>query len=184
MPFGYDHKYTYSHIGFNLKITDWQAAIGASQVKKLPAYIQKRTDNAAYLTKALSDLKQWLILPEVKEGVKASWFGYLISVKPDAPFTKQQLVEYLEQNGIGTRQLFAGNLLRQPLMVNNDVALRIGSSALLNSCDLTEKEYALLPNTDFIMNNTFWVGTFPALGEKELSKTSEVMHRFVQEHTK
>ncbi len=184
LPFGYDHKYTYSHIGFNLKITDWQAAIGASQVKKLPAYIQKRTDNAAYLTKALSDLKQWLILPEVKEGVKASWFGYLISIKPDAPFTKQQLVEYLEQNGIGTRQLFAGNLLRQPLMVNNDVALRIGSSALLNSCDLTEKEYALLPNTDFIMNNTFWVGTFPALGEKELSKTSEVMHRFVQEHTK
>lgn len=184
LPFGYDHKYTYSHIGFNLKITDWQAAIGVSQVKKLPGYIAKRTQNAAYLTDALSDLTQWLILPRIQEGVKPSWFGYLISVKPDAPFTKQQLVEYLEANGIGTRQLFAGNLLRQPMMTENDVALRIGNSALLHSCDLGEKEFALLPNTDYIMNNTFWVGTFPALGEKELAKTSAVIHQFVKEHTK
>ena len=184
LPFGYDHKYTYSHIGFNLKITDWQAAIGASQVKKLPGYIAKRTQNAAYLTDALSDLTQWLILPRIQEGVKPSWFGYLISVKPDAPFTKQKLVEYLEANGIGTRQLFAGNLLRQPMMTENDVALRIGNSALLHSRDLGEKEFALLPNTDYIMNNTFWVGTFPALGEKELAKTSAVIHQFVKEHTK
>lgn len=184
LPFGYDHKYTYSHIGFNLKITDWQAAIGVSQVKKLPGYIAKRTQNAAYLTDALSDLTQWLILPRIQEGVKPSWFGYLISVKPDASFTKQQLVEYLEANGIGTRQLFAGNLLRQPMMTENDVALRIGNSALLHSRDLGEKEFALLPNTDYIMNNTFWVGTFPALGEKELAKTSAVIHQFVKEHTK
>lgn len=184
LPFGYDHKYTYSHIGFNLKITDWQAAIGVSQVKKLQGYIAKRTQNAAYLMDALSDLTQWLILPRIQEGVKPSWFGYLISVKPDAPFTKQQLVEYLEANGIGTRQLFAGNLLRQPMMTENDVALRIGNSALLHSCDLGEKEFALLPNTDYIMNNTFWVGTFPALGEKELAKTSAVIHQFVKEHTK
>lgn len=184
LPFGYDHKYTYSHIGFNLKITDWQAAIGGSQVKKLPGYIAKRTQNAAYLTHALSDLTQWLVLPRIQEGVKPSWFGYLISVKPEAPFTKQQLVEYLEANGIGTRQLFAGNLLRQPMMTENEVALRIGSSALLNSRDLGEKEFALLPNTDYIMNNTFWVGTFPALGEKELAKTSAVIHKFVEEHTK
>lgn len=184
LPFGYDHKYTYSHIGFNLKITDWQAAIGVSQVQKLPAYIQKRTENAAYLTAALADLQDYLILPRVNEGVKASWFGYLISVKPSAPFTKQQLVEYLESHGVGTRQLFAGNLLRQPMMVENDVTLRIGNSGLLKSKELTEKEYSLLPNTDFIMNNTFWVGTFPALGEKELSKTSAVIHEFVKEHTK
>lgn len=184
LPFGYDHKYTYSHIGFNLKITDWQAAIGVSQVQKLPAYIQKRAENAAYLTAALADLQEYLILPRVNEGVKASWFGYLISVKPSAPFTKQQLVEYLESHGVGTRQLFAGNLLRQPMMVENDVALRIGNSGLLKSKDLTEQDYALLPNTDFIMNNTFWVGTFPALGEKELSKTSAVIHEFVKEHTK
>lgn len=184
LPFGYDHKYTYSHIGFNLKITDWQAALGVSQVKKLPAYIQKRTENAAFLTKSLSDLTDYLILPKVAEDVKASWFGYLISVKPTAPFTKQQLVEYLEENGIGTRQLFAGNLLRQPMMVDNEVELRIGNGGLMKSCNLTEKEYALLPNTDFIMNNTFWVGTFPALTEKELAKTSQVIHNFVQEHTK
>ncbi len=184
LPFGYDHKYTYSHVGFNLKITDWQAALGVSQVKKLPAYIQKRTDNAAFLTQHLADLSQWLILPEVKKECRPSWFGYLISVRPDAPFTKQQLVEYLEQNGIGTRQLFAGNLLRQPMMVENEIPLRIGNSGVLKSCDLTEKEYALLPNTDFIMNHTFWVGTFPALGEKELTKTCEVIHRFVREHTK
>lgn len=184
LPFGYDHKYTYSHIGFNLKITDWQAAIGVSQVKKLPTYIQKRTDNAAYLTKHLEDLKNYLILPTVKEGCKASWFGYLISVKPDAPFTKQKLVEYLEEHGIGTRQLFAGNLLRQPALVNNDIALRIGNSPLLNSRDLTEKEYSLLPKTDFIMNNTFWVGTFPALGEDELARTVKTIHDFVRENTK
>ena len=184
LPFGYDHKYTYSHVGFNLKITDWQAALGVSQVKKLPAYIQKRTDNAAFLAKHLADLTRWLILPEVKKECHPSWFGFLISVRPEAPFTKQQLVEYLEQNGVGTRQLFAGNLLRQPMMVENEIPLRIGNSGLLKSCDLTEKEYALLPNTDFIMNHTFWVGTFPALGEKELTKTCEVIHRFVQEHTK
>lgn len=184
LPFGYDHKYTYSHIGFNLKITDWQAAIGVSQVKKLPGYIAKRTQNAAYLTEALSDLTQWLVLPRIQEGVKPSWFGYLISVKPDAPFTKQQLVEYLETNGIGTRQLFAGNLLRQPMMTENDITLRIGNSALLNSRGLGENEFALLPNTDYIMNNTFWVGTFPALTEKELAKTSAVIHTFVKEHTK
>ena len=184
LPFGYDHKYTYSHIGFNLKITDWQAAIGVIQIKKLPVYIQKRTDNAAYLTKHLEDLKDYLILPTVKEGCKASWFGYLISVNPDAPFTKQKLVEYLEGHGIGTRQLFAGNLLRQPALVNNDIALRIGNSPLLNSRDLTEKEYSLLPKTDFIMNNTFWVGTFPALGEEELARTVKTIQDFVKENTK
>jgi CDP-6-deoxy-D-xylo-4-hexulose-3-dehydrase len=184
LPFGYDHKYTYSHVGFNLKITDWQAAIGLSQIKKLPTYIQKRTDNAAYLTKALSDLQEYLILPRVHEGVKASWFGYLISVKPGAPFTKQQLVEYLEEHGIGTRQLFAGNFLRQPALVNDEIMLRIGNSPLLKSCDLTEKQYALLPNTEFIMNNTFWIGTFPALGENELARMSQAIHDFVKEKIK
>lgn len=184
LPFGYDHKYTYSHIGFNLKITDWQAAIGVSQIKKLPAYIAKRTQNASYLTEHLQDLQDYLILPTVHEGVKASWFGYLISVKKEAPFTKQQLVEYLEEHQIGTRQLFAGNLLRQPAFVSDDIALRIGNSALLNSRHLTEKEYALLPNTEFIMNNTFWVGTFPALGEEELARTVKTIHDFVKEHTK
>ncbi len=183
LPFGYDHKYTYSHLGFNLKITDWQAALGISQLKKLPAYLKKRAENAAYLTQHLADLKEYLILPTVRGNVRPSWFGYLISVRPGAPFTKQQLVEYLENHGIGTRQLFGGNLLRQPMMTENDIKLRIGSSGLLTSCALTDKEYALLPNTDFVMNNTFWVGTFPALGEKELARTVQVLHEFIQEKT-
>lgn len=181
LPFGYDHKYTYSHIGFNLKITDWQAALGISQLKKLPVYLKKRAENAAYLTKHLADLKDYLILPTVRENVQPSWFGYLISVRPGAPFTKQQLVEYLENHGIGTRQLFGGNLLRQPMMTENEISLRIGPSDLLQSCALGEKEYALLPNTDFVMNNTFWVGTFPALGEHELARTVHVLHEFIKE---
>ena len=182
LPFGYDHKYTYSHIGFNLKITDWQAAVGVSQLKKLPGYLQKRTENAVYLMNKLADLTDVLILPKVDSKVKPSWFGFLISVKPEAKFTKQQLVEYLETNGVGTRQLFAGNLLRQPLMVENDVTLRIGAGAVQNSRDLTEADYQKLPNTDFIMNNTFWVGVFPRLGEKELDKTSRLIHEFVAQH--
>ncbi|MBO4675300.1 MAG: lipopolysaccharide biosynthesis protein RfbH [Elusimicrobiaceae bacterium] len=184
LPFGYDHKYTYSHIGYNLKITDWQAALGVSQLKKLPQFLEKRTQNAAYLTKHLSDLQDYLILPKIEKGVTASWFGYLISVKENAPFTKQQLVNYLEEHGIGTRQLFAGNLLRQPAFVDNDIALRIGDSPILNSRDLTEREYARLPQTDFIMNHTFWVGIFPALGEEELSRTVQTIRQFVDKNAK
>ncbi len=180
LPFGYDHKYTYSHIGYNLKITDWQAAIGCAQLKKLPQFIEKRTKNAEYLMHKLSDLKEYLILPEIKEGVKSSWFGFLISTKP--PISKQKLVEYLETNGVGTRQLFAGNILRQPMIVAGDIQLRIGNSELINSKDLTEAHYKLLPNTDFIMNNTFWVGVFPALAEKELNKISDLIHNFIGEN--
>ncbi len=178
LPFGYDHKYTYSHIGYNLKITDWQAALGCSQIEKLDSFLEIRRRNAELLTKKLSDLTDYLILPTVKEGVKPSWFGYLISVKEDAPFNKQSLVEYLENHKVGTRQLFAGNVLRQPMIVENDVDFRIASSGLINSKNLTEEEYKLLPNTDFIMNNTFWVGTFPALGEDEIERISDTIHSF------
>lgn len=176
LPFGYDHKYTYSHIGYNLKITDWQAALGCAQIKKLPEFIKKRTQNAEYLMNKLSDLKEFLILPEIQEGAKPSWFGFLISTKQDG--LKQQLVEFLEKNGVGTRQLFAGNILRQPMIVNNEISLRIGNSKIINSANLTEEHYKMLPNTEFIMNNTFWVGVFPALSYKELDKTSELIHQF------
>lgn len=179
LPEGYDHKYTYSHIGFNLKITDWQAAIGLAQLEKLPAFLEKRTKNALYLMQKLDDLKDYLILPQISENSQPSWFGFLISVKPNDKFNKQQLVEYLEQNGVGTRQLFAGNILRQPMFVENDIPLKIGDSPLLNSKNLTEENYSQLPNTDFIMNNTFWVGIYPALEEKELDKTSELIHKFI-----
>ena len=180
LPYGYDHKYTYSHFGYNLKVTDWQAACALAQLEKLPFFLEKRRENAKYLTDKLSDLTEYLILPDVRNYVKPSWFGYLISVKNDAPFSKQEMVEYLEKNNIGTRQLFAGNILRQPLFVNDSVRLRINDSELLYSNELTEEHYRLLPNTDFIMNNTFWVGIYPALGQKELDKTSKVIHDFVK----
>lgn len=182
LPFGYDHKYTYSHIGFNLKITDWQAALGCSQIEKLDGFLEIRCRNAQLLTEKLSDLKDYLILPIVKDSVKPSWFGYLISVKENAPFTKQELVEYLEQNKIGTRQLFAGNILRQPMIVEDEqVQFRIGNSELLSSKDLNEDWYSKLPNTEFIMNNTFWVGTFPALGEEEINRISSTIHSLINE---
>lgn len=182
LPFGYDHKYTYSHVGFNLKITDWQAALGCSQIEKLDEFLKIREKNANYLTEKLADLSEYLILPTAADNVKPSWFGYLISVKENAPFTKLKLVEYLEKNGIGTRQLFAGNILRQPMMVENDIDLRIANSGIINSKDLNETHYKILPKTDFIMNNTFWVGVFPALGEKELNKTSTIIHNFIKEN--
>lgn len=181
LPYGYDHKYTYSHIGFNLKITDWQAALGCSQIDKLDSFLAIRRRNAELLTQKLSDLKDYLILPKINEGVKPSWFGYLISIRENAPFTKQQMVEYLESHGVGTRQLFAGNVLRQPMIVDNDVNFRIGNSGMINSKDLTEEHYKMLPKTDFIMNNTFWVGTFPALGENEIGRIADTIRAGIDE---
>ena len=180
LPYGYDHKYTYSHIGFNLKITDWQAALGCSQIDKLDDFLEIRRRNAKMLTEKLCDLTEYLILPKINEDVEPSWFGYLISVKENAPFSKQKLVEYLEQNKIGTRQLFAGNILRQPMIVDNDVCLKIGTSDLICSKDLKEEHYRALPNTEFIMNNTFWVGTFPALGEVEITRIANTIKEFVK----
>ncbi|MBS6554027.1 MAG: lipopolysaccharide biosynthesis protein RfbH [Clostridium sp.] len=181
LPYGYDHKYTYSHTGYNLKITDWQAACGVAQLRKLPDFLKKRSENALYMNQKLNDLSKYLILPQVNGNVKPSWFGYLISVKPEAPFTKQALVEYLEKNGVGTRQLFAGNILRQPMFVESEIPMRIGNSDLIFSNELNDDYYKLLPNTDFIMNNTFWVGIFPALGEKELDKTCDLIHKFISQ---
>lgn len=181
LPYGYDHKYTYSHTGYNLKITDWQAACGVAQLRKLPDFLKKRSENALYMNQKLNDLSKYLILPQVNGNVKPSWFGYLISVKPEAPFTKQALVEYLEKNGVGTRQLFAGNILRQPMFVESEIPMRIGNSDLIFSKELNDDYYRLLPNTEFIMNNTFWVGIFPALGKKELDKTCDLIHKFISQ---
>lgn len=182
LPYGYDHKYTYSHIGFNLKITDWQAALGCSQIEKLDNFLEIRRRNAELLTNLLSDCTDYLILPKINEGVKPSWFGYLISVKEGLNITKQKLVEYLESHGIGTRQLFAGNILRQPMITDDEqVQFRIGNSGLLSSKDLSEEWYAKLPKTEFIMNNTFWVGTFPALGVEEVTRIADTIREFINE---
>lgn len=180
LPMGYDHKYTYSNIGYNLKITDWQAAIGLAQLKKLDSFLDMRRANAAALTAHLSDLQDYLILPKVADNCSPSWFGYLISVRENAPFTKQDMVTYLEQNGIGTRNLFAGNILRQPMLKNNNVPIRIGNGPLVSSSELTEADYAKLPGTESIMNNTFWVGVAQNNTPQDMAKTSAVMHEFVR----
>lgn len=183
LPEGYDHKYIYSHLGYNLKITDWQAAIGLAQLEKLPSFIERRRANAEYLLESLKDLRDVLILPSPPKNSTPSWFGFLISVKPDAGFTKQELVEYLEANAVGTRQLFAGNILRQPMMTESDVNFRVGNSGLLNSSEISDEIYAMLPNADFIMNNTFWIGCYPALNEIELSKVSALIRSFVRKNS-
>jgi CDP-6-deoxy-D-xylo-4-hexulose-3-dehydrase len=179
MPQGYDHKYIYSHLGYNLKITDWQAAIGLAQLKKVDSFIKNRRENFGYLYKKLEDLQEYIILPKILDKADPSWFGFLISVKPNNKFNKQELVEYLEKNMIGTRQLFAGNILRQPCFTENDINLRIRTSEIKKSNALTQEDYKLLPNTDFIMNNSFWVGLYPAISEKQLDKISQIIYRKV-----
>jgi CDP-6-deoxy-D-xylo-4-hexulose-3-dehydrase len=121
-------------------------------------------------------LQDYIILPKRSENSEPSWFGFLISVNPNDRLNKQQLVEYLEKNMIGTRQLFAGNILRQPCFVENDINLRIRNSEIKKSNALTEEDYKLLPNTDFIMNNSFWAGIYPAINAKQLDKMSGVIH--------
>ncbi|MBO5038732.1 MAG: lipopolysaccharide biosynthesis protein RfbH [Alphaproteobacteria bacterium] len=182
LPEGYDHKYTYSHIGYNLKITDWQASIAVAQLKKLDNFLAIRKENAETLLRELEDLKDFLILPQITPNCTPSWFGFLISVKENAPFSKQELVQYLESHGIGTRQLFAGNILRQPMICENDVMLRIGNSALLNSKELTEADYQSLKGTEFIMNHTFWVGVAQNNTTEDMKKTAQTIHQFVKEH--
>jgi len=158
LPKGYDHKYIYSHIGYNLKVTDMQAAVGLSQLKKLNKFIEKRRSNFDYLSSKLAGLEDVLILPKATEGCNASWFGFTISVKENSKVTKQELVEYLEEKKIGTRQLFAGNLLRQPLYK-----------------DVNHRVVGELTNTDFIMSNTFWLGIWPGLDTEHLDYIAQTI---------
>jgi CDP-6-deoxy-D-xylo-4-hexulose-3-dehydrase len=146
LPCGYDHKYTYSHIGYNLKATDMQAALGNSQLTKLPDFIARRKQNFRYLEGALAGLEDYLILPKATPHSDPSWFGYPIGVRADAPFRREDLVRTLESNKIATRLLFGGNLVRQPAY--QDCQYRIATD---------------LSNSDFVMNNVFWVGVYPGL---------------------
>ncbi len=182
LPAGYDHKYTYAHIGYNLKITDWQAAIGLAQLRKLDRFLEIRRANVATLLRELSDLQDVLLLPEHHTNCVPSWFGFLISVRRDAPFSKQQMVEYLEAHGVGTRQLFAGNILRQPMLTKARVPLRIGTSDQKLSCDLTEADYAALPGTEFIMHHTFWVGVAQNNTTQDMLRTGKIIHEFVKQN--
>lgn len=151
LPDGYDHKYVYSHLGYNLKVSDMQAAIGVSQLRKLPEFIQKRKDNFNKLYEGLEGLQEYLLLPKQTKNSEASWFGFTITVKESSKFNRNSLVKYLEDNKIGTRLLFAGNILKQPVFTNNDYEYRIVG-------DLT--------NTDIVMKNTFWIGVWPGITDE------------------
>lgn len=161
LPYGYDHKYIYSHIGYNLKLTDMQAAVGVGQLKKLPDFIETRKKNWGILYEGLKKYEDYFILPEAMVNSEPSWFGFLLTVKKDAPFSKNEIVNYLEQNGIATRMLFAGNIIRHPCFQN--VKYRV---------------YGSLDNTDLIMNNTFWIGVYPGLTNEMIEFMLEKFHEF------
>ena len=146
LPEGYDHKYTYSHLGYNLKITDMQAACGLAQLDRAAQFVQQRKDNFAFLKARLAACEEFLILPQATPGSDPSWFGFPITLRDNAPVSRVDLLTYLDQQRVGTRLLFAGNLTRQPYMVGRNY--RVSGS---------------LTNTDTVMNNTFWIGVQPAL---------------------
>ena len=156
LPEGYDHKYIYSHLGFNLKITDMQAAVGYAQLERLPAFIEARRRNFAYLRGLLEPLESFLILPEATDGAEPSWFGFPITLRDEAGTERTDLLRYLNQYKIGTRLLFGGNLTRQPYFE--------GRRYRIAGC---------LDNTDLVMNRTFWIGVYPGLTTEMLDFVSE-----------
>jgi CDP-6-deoxy-D-xylo-4-hexulose-3-dehydrase len=165
LPHGYDHKYTYSHIGYNLKMTDMQAAVGVSQLKKLPEFIARRRANFTALREGLKDLEEFFILPEPTPHSEPSWFGFPIAVRPDAPFNRNQVIAFLESRNIATRLLFGGNLLRQPAY--QGIKHRVVGS---------------LENADFIMNQVFWIGVFPGLTPEMIAYVLDVFHQMPVAH--
>jgi CDP-6-deoxy-D-xylo-4-hexulose-3-dehydrase len=164
LPFGYDHKYVYSHVGYNLKATDMQAAVGCAQLGKLNGFIDKRKKNFASLKTALRKYAKYLLLPEATEKSDPSWFGFPIMVKADAPFSRAEIVEYLENSKVATRMLFGGNLTKQPAYEN--VKYRICGK---------------LTNTDLVMNNLFWVGVYPGITREKMKWITDVFDSFMAE---
>jgi CDP-4-dehydro-6-deoxyglucose reductase, E1 len=160
LPPGYDHKYCYSHIGYNLKATDMQAAVGVSQMKKLPAFIEMRRKNFEILYQGLGDLDEFLLMPEATPGSIPSWFGFPLTVKEDAPFSRNDLIRHLEDHKIATRLLFGGNLIRQPAY--RDVRYRVAGD---------------LRVSDIAMNRTFWIGVYPGLSRPMMDYVLEVFHK-------
>jgi CDP-6-deoxy-D-xylo-4-hexulose-3-dehydrase len=160
LPHGYDHKYTYSHIGYNLKVTDMQAAVGLAQLDKVESFIAARRRNFALLYERLVDMEQFLILPQATEGADPSWFGFPMAVREDAPFTRAQAINHLESRRISTRLLFGGNLIRQPAYLG-----------------IEHRVVGGLTNTDFVMNNVFWIGVYPGLTLPMIDYMAETIHQ-------
>lgn len=168
LPFGYDHKYVYSHFGYNLKVTDMQAAVGCAQLEKFPSFIEKRRKNWQRLRDGLSDMEDQLILPEPERNSEPSWFGFLITVRPDARISREELVREIEGYGIQTRNLFAGNLIKHPCF---------------DEMRASGKGYRVageLKNTDRIMNDTFWIGVYPGMTDKMLDYMVETIRKAIQ----
>lgn len=166
LPKGYDHKYVYSHLGYNLKATDMQAAIGAAQLKKLPDFVQKRRANWAYLREKLSDVEKFFILPEKEGHGEPCWFGFLMMVRPESGVTRDQVVSCLEKHNVQTRNLFAGNITRHPCFE----AMEEG------------RDYRVaggLENTDRVMTDGFWVGVYPGMTRPMLDEIARVIHEIV-----
>jgi CDP-6-deoxy-D-xylo-4-hexulose-3-dehydrase len=162
LPFGYDHKYTYSHLGYNLKITDMQAACALAQLEKAPSFIEARKENFRFLKERLASCEEFLQLPEATEDSDPSWFGFPITLKENCPVSRVDLTTYLDQNKVGTRLLFAGNLIRHPYM--KDAQYRISGELI---------------NTDNVMNNTFWIGVQPALSKEMLEYAASKIEDFL-----
>ncbi len=156
LPFGYDHKYTYSHIGYNMKVTDMQAAVGVSQLAKLPAFIEARKRNFDILRQGLNDLADFFILPEATHDSEPSWFGFPLAVRPESGLTRTQLIRHLDSKKIDTRLLFAGNIVRQPAYA-----------------DVEHRVVGNLQNTDYVMENVLWVGVYPGLSDAMLEYVME-----------
>ncbi|HYW07842.1 MAG TPA: lipopolysaccharide biosynthesis protein RfbH [Longimicrobium sp.] len=163
LPCGYDHKYTYSHVGYNLKVTDMQAAVGVAQLAKLRGFIEARRRNFQILKQGMRDLEEFFILPEATPNSEPSWFGFPLAVRPEAPFTRDDVVRHLESHRIGTRLLFAGNLLRQPAYA-----------------EVKHRKIGELPNSDFVMNQVFWIGVYPGLDVPELAYVLDTLHAFAR----
>jgi CDP-4-dehydro-6-deoxyglucose reductase, E1 len=159
LPHGFDHKYIYSHVGYNLKATDMQAAVGVAQLQKLPAFIEARRKNFEALRAGLRDLETCFVLPEATAGSDPSWFGFPLAVRPEAPFSRNDAVIYLNQMKIGTRLLFGGNLTRQPAYKNLDCRV-VGH----------------LPNSDLVMNQAFWMGVYPGLSSAMIDYMIDALH--------
>lgn len=163
LPFGYDHKYIYSHIGYNLKLTDMQAAVGLAQLQKLPDFIAARKRNWQQLFDGLKPFEEFFCLPQPTPNSEPSWFGFLMTVRPDAPFGRNELIRYLEDHQVATRLVFSGNLLRQPAYQN-----------------IPHRVVGSLTNTDLVMTNSFWIGLYPSLTPQMLDYTVDTFRNFLK----